>query len=101
MTPERDIDLVNELRGQPAEMPWLEFKTSFGDPKKIGCLISALSNSARLEGKESAFLLWGIDDASHDVVGTTFDPFSKVVGNQVFEFWLKQKLSPAPVLQFR
>ncbi|MDA7964393.1 ATP-binding protein, partial [Ruegeria sp.] len=101
MSSERDIDLVNDLRKQPAETPWLEFKSSLNDHDKIGHLISALSNSARLEGKESAFLVWGIEDGSHNVVGTTFDPFTKTVGNQVFEFWLKQKLSPAPVLQFR
>lgn len=101
MSGERDIDLVNDLRAQPAETPWLEFKTNQGDPSKIGCLISALSNSARLEGKESAFLVWGIADGSHDVVGTTFDPFAKTVGNQVFEFWLQRRLRPAPAFQFR
>ena len=101
MPAERDIDLVNDLRAQPTETPWLEFKSNLSDENKIGCLISALSNSARLEGKESAFMVWGIADETHDVIGTTFDPFSKTVGNQVFEFWLKQKLSPAPVLQFR
>lgn len=98
---ERDIDLVNDLRAQPAETTWLEFKSNLGDHEKIGCLISALSNSARLDGKESAFLIWGIEDGSHDVIGTTFDPCTKTVGNQVFELWLRQQLSPAPVLQFR
>ena len=35
------------------------------------------------------------------MIGTTFDPFSKKVGNQVFELWLRNKLSPAPAFQFR
>lgn len=101
MSAERDIDLVNDLRGQPSEATWLEFKASLSEPDKIGCLISALSNAARLDGKETAFLVWGIEDGSHNVIGTTFDPFVKTVGNQVFELWLHQMLSPAPNLKFR
>lgn len=98
---QRDIDLIDELRSQPVETPWLEFKSNLSDETKIGKLISALSNSARLEGKEQAFLVWGIEDGTHDVIGTVFDPFSKQIGNQVFELWLRQRLSPAPALNFR
>jgi ATP-dependent DNA helicase RecG len=98
---QRDIDLINDLRTQPVETPWLEFKSNLSDESKIGKLISALSNAARLEGKEQAFLVWGVEDGTHSVIGTSFDPFSKHVGNQVFELWLRQRLSPAPALQFR
>jgi len=98
---ERDIDLVNELRARPAENGWIEFKANLADHHKIGVLISALSNSARLEDKESAFLVWGIDDESHEVVGTTFSHDSHTVGRQPLEMWLRQRLSPAPAFQFR
>ena len=57
----RDIDLIDDLRAQPVETPWLEFKSSLSDEAKIGKLISALSNAARLEGKEQAFLVWGVN----------------------------------------
>ncbi|MBV1865989.1 MAG: putative DNA binding domain-containing protein [Rhodobacteraceae bacterium] len=98
---QRDIALIDDLRAQPAETPWLEFKVNQAEPQRIGLLISALSNSARLEGKETAFLVWGIEDGTHDVVSTSFDPSTMTVGNQVFEFWLRQKLSPAPAVNFR
>ncbi|UWR33719.1 putative DNA binding domain-containing protein [Sulfitobacter sp. W027] len=101
MQEERDIALIDDLRGLSAESPWLEFKVNQADPQKIGVLISALSNAARLEGKETAFLVWGVEDKSHAVVSTTFDPGLKKVGNQVFEFWLRQKLSPSPAFTFR
>lgn len=101
MNPQRDIDLIDELRSQPNETSWLEFKSNLSHEKQIGKLVSALANAARLDGKEQAFLIWGVEDCSHDVTGTDFDPFSKKVGNQVFEFWLHQYLSPAPALQFR
>ena len=56
----RDIDLVNELRAQPDEMEWLEFKANNTDPEMIGIRCSALSNAARIVGREAAFMLWGI-----------------------------------------
>lgn len=101
MLAERDIDLVNDLRAHPSETPWLEFKVNQGDPDKVGFLISAISNSARLEGKECGFVVWGVEDGSHRVVGTDFDPFTKKVGNQIFELWLQQQLQPSPAFQFR
>ena len=101
MSRQRDLDLVGDLLSQPSETTWLEFKANSDDPKMIGKLVSALSNSSRLEGKETGFVIWGICDASRSVVGTRFDPFSKTVGNQVFQLWLRNKLSPAPAFQFR
>ncbi len=51
--------------------------------------------------KRLRFLVWGIEDGTHKVVGTNFDPFTKKVGNQVSELWLRNKLSPAPAFRFR
>ena len=49
MDQQRDIDLIDNLRKQPAETPWLEFKANYHEPEKIGQLVSALSNGARIE----------------------------------------------------
>lgn len=86
--------LVHELCKLPAETPWLEFKHNNGDPTMIGERISALSNSAALEGKSTAYLVWGVEDGSHRLVGTAFDPFSAKVGNEALENWLRHSLTP-------
>lgn len=101
MSEDRDVELVNELRGKSAELPWLEFKQNNADPKAIGTRCSALSNAARLEGQDCGYILWGIEDGSHDVVGTSFDPNNHKVGNQDFQFWLAQHLQPSIPLNFR
>ena len=101
MNQNRDIDLVDELVGQPAETSWLEFKRNYNDPALIGKLISALSNAARFEGRETAFLLWGVEDGTREVVGTSFNPSIQKVRNQGLHFWLQQRLKPAPALSFR
>ncbi len=70
--------LINELRLLPKETPWVEFKIdSLSDPKDIGEYICALGNSAALNDKSYAYLLWGIHDQTHEIVGTKFDYLHK------------------------
>jgi len=88
------ISLVHELRKLSAETEWVEFKHNNEDPNEIGEYLSALANAAALIGKSSAYLLWGIDDTTHDVVGTTFRPGKKKVGNEELENWLLRLLDP-------
>ena len=97
----RDIDLIDELRRLPAESAWVEFKRENSDPDGIGRRCSALSNAARFEGQDCAYMRRGIDDATHDVVGTSFDPDAESIKGQPLPFWLAQCLQPSPAFQFR
>ncbi|WP_223847688.1 RNA-binding domain-containing protein [Bifidobacterium callitrichos] len=62
--------LVNELAKQPAETEWLEFKHNKYTPEMIGEDVSALANGAALAGHPFAYLIWGVDDATHEILGT-------------------------------
>lgn len=86
--------LVEELRKLPSETEWVEFKLNKDDHEMIGQRISALSNSAALVGKNSAYLIWGIDDQTHDIKGTHFDYRTKKIGNEELENWLLHSISP-------
>lgn len=86
--------LVTELLNLPRETGWVEFKHNNADPQGIGEYISALSNTVALKGKAKAYVVWGIEDSTHAVVGTTFNPGAAKVGNQELESWLLQQLSP-------
>ena len=92
-TPEYLAGLLHELRQLP-ETEWVEFKCNNANPDEIGEYISALSNSAALCGRANAYLAWGVDDATHDVVGTTFRPTQAKKGNEELESWLVRLLSP-------
>jgi ATP-dependent DNA helicase RecG len=98
---ERDRALVDELLSQSFEHSLLEFKKNNFDPKLIGKLCSALSNAARVEQKEYAYILWGIDNNSRHIVGTEFNPDTELVGNSVFQLWLTQRLSPSIAFSFK
>ncbi|MBP4134141.1 helix-turn-helix domain-containing protein [Gallibacterium anatis] len=86
--------LTDELVKLPKENEWVEFKTNNDDPKMIGSAISALANSAALLGKLSAYMIWGVEDVSHKIVGSTFKPSTTKHNQQELESWLLQKLEP-------
>lgn len=91
---------LDRLLLEGREKPWLEFKHNHVDPKTIGEYISALSNSALLEGLERAFLVYGIEDATLNKVGTIFSPQTTKIGNESLENWLLRKLDPAVKFEF-
>ena len=73
---------------------WLEFKENNANPEEIGEYLSALSNSAALQGKPNGYLIWGVKDGTQEVVGTAFKPAKTKKGNEDLESWLARLLSP-------
>jgi ATP-dependent DNA helicase RecG len=98
---QRDIVLIDELLSGDSEKGCVEFKHNNENPDMIGKLCSALSNVARIEEKDFAYVIWGIEDETQNIIGTTFDPGSKTKGNQVFIMWLSQMLTPRITFTFR
>jgi len=86
--------LVRELCALPRETEWVELKVNEAEPQGVGEYISALANAAALVGKAFAYLVWGVRDDDHAVVGTTFDPHAARVGNEELESWLLRLLEP-------
>ena len=88
------VGLLHELIVLPRETEWLEFKVNNADPTAIGEYISALANTAALIGRSTAYVVWGVRDEDHAVVGTTFDPPAARVSNEALENWLLRLLEP-------
>ena len=88
------VSLVHELCALPKETEWLEFKQNYVNEEDVGEYISALSNSAALCGKVTAYMVWGVDDQAHEIKGTSFNPQQTKVGAEELENWLLRLLSP-------
>jgi len=86
--------LLKELISIPGETEWIEFKMNNQDPRKIGEYISALANTAALYGKSLGYIIWGIEDSSHNIMGTNFRPKKAKKGNEELENWLFRLISP-------
>ncbi len=86
--------LVGELIKYSTETEWLEYKCNYKEPERIAKYISGLSNAATLCGKASAYLIWGINNDTHDIVGTNFNYRRVKKGAEELEAWLNRIINP-------
>ena len=89
---------LQALVQMPHETEWVEFNTN-PDWEKLGKYISALSNSAALLEKECGYIVYGVDDKTHEIVGTHVHFSGATHKQQEVESWLQQKLSPKTEFQ--
>ena len=92
--------LARELCRLPKETEWVEFKRNHAEPESVGKYISALSNSATQNEKPTGYVVWGIEDGTHEILGTTFRPETKKKGNEPLEAWLLRGLEPHVPFRF-
>ncbi len=86
--------LLKELVSYSQETEWLEFKLNFHSNEEIGERISALANGACLSKKQYGFLIFGVEDKTHNIKGTTFKVKTATKGKEELENWLIQRLDP-------
>jgi len=86
--------LIKELVTYSHETEWVEFKLNYHSNEEIGERISALANGACLNKKQYGFLIFGIEDKTHNIKGTTFKVKSAQKGKEELENWLIQRLDP-------
>jgi predicted HTH transcriptional regulator len=94
MQTEQLILLLDELISIPKENEWIEFKHNFHSPEEIGERLSALSNSACIHKKPFGYIVFGIGNETHQVLGTDFQAKSYKKGNEELENWLATRLNP-------
>ena len=85
--------LIKELIKLPNETECVEFKHNNFDPNMIASDISALANSATYRGKHQSYMVWGVHNETHEILGTNYNRFSKLIKNQEIGSWLKNTVS--------
>ena len=113
MSPALLNDVLDALRRGERERGVVEFKSNLDQQEEIGQYISALANTAALEGAERAWVVWGVADGSLAVTGSTFDPFNAKAKpakdkaqrpdstpNQGLIMWLQQMTLPRADFEF-
>lgn len=98
---EKNLDiLIKELCKLPKEVGWVEFKHNNCEPKMIGEDISALANTATLKDRDNAYMIWGVDDNTHEIIGTKVRLPLETKGQQELENWLRYMLSKNADFEF-
>jgi len=72
----------------------VEFKENKFNEDSVGQYVSSLANSAMFDGEDAAYLVFGVRNEDHAVVGTTVDLLGETVGNESFILWLNKYLDP-------
>jgi len=99
---ERELKaIVSDIQASPTECEWVEIKHNNYDPQTIGEYVSALSNGAAYMGQSRGYMAWGLDNDTHKIVGTSFNPKEVKIGNQELENWIATQLSPRIDFSFR
>ena len=93
-------DLVRSLAALPTEVEWSEFKVNNKDPERIAKYISAISNVATLYDRPYGYIVWGIHDDTHEIVGTDFEYRKTKKGNTELELWLNKQIHPKIEFKF-
>ncbi len=88
--------LLEDLRTLPKENECVEFKKGTATTnEKLGQYLSAISNAACLASQPFGYLVFGIDDETHQVVGTSYKFKNIKEGNEELELWIRRLLHPS------
>ena len=66
------VIILKEFQSLTKECEWIEFKVNNSNPQEIGEYLSALSNSACYHNQKCGYLVYGIEDETHHLVGSKF-----------------------------
>ena len=86
--------IISDIQASSKESEWVEIKENNSNPEDIGEYISALANGAAYMGLSKGYLVFGMNDKTHAIVGTTYQPKLEKINNQEIENWIATQLSP-------
>ena len=91
--------ILNECLSYDDELEWVEYEENMFVIDDVGQYISALSNSAAILGKPNAYMIWGIDNRSHNITGTVIN-YNADNNGEPIQHYLARNLSPSIVFSF-
>ncbi|MEX0810680.1 MAG: RNA-binding domain-containing protein [Chitinophagales bacterium] len=90
------ISLVDKLIKLPKENEWVEFKSGKATSnERLGKYIFAISNAACIENQDYGYIVFGIQDETHQVIGTPYRFKHLKEGNEELELWIRRLLTPS------
>lgn len=92
--------IVLDLCAYNDEQEWFEFKENCFQPEALGEYVSALSNAAAFHHKKYAFFVWGVNDETHEITGTTFNQYC-VYNQEPYQNFLARSLFPSINFSFK
>lgn len=90
------IKLIDDLRSNAKETTWIEFKSNDAtDNQRLGKYISGMANAANLAKVSNAYLVFGVQDQTWEVIGTTYNYNRLKEKGSDLDFYIRKGLSPS------
>ena len=91
--------LAMSLIELPEEPTWVEFKVNCADKRRLGMYLSGLSNAALLANEPFGYIVYGVEDGTHCIKGTSFNPLAEKApeGGDMLVNWLQRGLRDSGV----
>lgn len=86
--------IILDLCNYNDEQEWFEFKEDWFQPEALGEYVSALSNAAAFHYRKYAFFVWGVNNETHEIVGTDFNQYCEH-NKEPYQNYLARNLSPS------
>ena len=93
-------DIINDLINRNDEEEWFDFKENWFNPVEIGEYISAISNAAAVCGKAFGYIVWGINDSTHNIIGTDLN-YNCSYKSEPWQNYLARNLTPSVAFEFK
>lgn len=94
------VALLKRLLLEPHETTWLEFKTNAAhDDMAIGEYVSSIANACLLAGKDFGYLVFGVEDHTRELIGSTIKLQSRKHKAEDFTNWLTRLLDPRIMIE--
>ncbi len=94
-----DIQQIKDFISLEYENEWLEFKVNWINKEELGKYISAISNSAAEHNQDYGYFIWGVNDKTHEIVETSFNPDMEI-DNEPLKHYLARNLYPSINFKF-
>ena len=78
------IDIILDMINRTDEEEWFDFKVNWFNPIEIGEYISAISNATAVCGKKEGYMVWGIENGTHKILGTNLNYNVEYKNNYIF-----------------
>lgn len=88
------VEKILELCAYDDEQEWFEFKENWFQAEELGEYVSAISNAAAFHYKEMGYFVWGVNDDTHEIVGTKFNQYCDY-NKEPYQNFLARNLSPS------
>ena len=93
-------EIIYDLINRSDEEEWFDLKENWFEPIEIGEYISALSNAAAVCGKAFGYLLWGVNDETHKIVGCDIN-YNCSYKKEPWQNFLARNLNPSIAFEFK